>query len=197
MPSILLAEALIIAGMSPQSFVCSADIQQGKPCPFPPGLSSDAQCCARRRCPAKITYLTDGPNKNVPIGRRSIHLKHARPISMAGRDGKFALVVQALQYLGEEGVGTGEIETLRRSLSAAEKRELVKGLRIRRGMDLRGGEEDCGAGCVNRIVIGWPDSRCLTQYDQITILRLLRNRARVTSTHDVRGDLQRPPDAGQ
>jgi hypothetical protein len=137
------------------------------------------------------------PNKKVPIGRRSIHLKHARPISMAGRDGKFALVVQALQYLGEEGVGTGEIETLRRSLSAAEKRELVKGLRIRRGMDLRGGEEDCGAGCVNRIVIGWPDSRCLTQYDQITILRLLRNRARVTSTHDVRGDLQRPPDAGQ
>jgi predicted transcriptional regulator of viral defense system len=29
--------------------------------------------------PAKITYLTDGPSKEVEIGRRSVHFKHARP----------------------------------------------------------------------------------------------------------------------
>jgi hypothetical protein len=76
--------------------------------------------------PAKITYLTDGPNKEVHIGRRTIHFKHARPKVMAGPDGKFALVVQALRYLGKEGVGRREIETLRLSLSPAEKRQLVK-----------------------------------------------------------------------
>lgn len=76
--------------------------------------------------PAKITYLTDGPTKEVQIGRRSIRFKHARPKVMAGLDGKFALVVQALRYLGKEGVGKREIETLRSSLSAAEKRKLVK-----------------------------------------------------------------------
>jgi predicted transcriptional regulator of viral defense system len=76
--------------------------------------------------PAKITYLTDGPNKEVTIGRRSIHFKHARPSSIAQIDGKFALVVQALRYLGKEGVGPREIETLRSSLSATEKRKLVK-----------------------------------------------------------------------
>src|SRR6202795_3970176 len=65
--------------------------------------------------PAKITYLTDGPNNEVLIGRRSIHFKHARPKAMAGLEGKFALVVQALRYLGKGGVGARDIETLRRT----------------------------------------------------------------------------------
>jgi Family of unknown function (DUF6088) len=80
--------------------------------------------------PAKITYLTDGPNKEVPIGRRSIHFKHARPKAMAGLEGKLALVVQALRYLGKESVGAKEIETLRAGLSAAEKRKLLKDARF-------------------------------------------------------------------
>jgi hypothetical protein len=80
--------------------------------------------------PAKITYLTDGPNNEVPIGRRSIHFKHARPKAIAGLEGKFALVVQALRYLGKEGVGAREIETLRASLSPTEKRKLMKDTRF-------------------------------------------------------------------
>jgi hypothetical protein len=80
--------------------------------------------------PAKIIYLTDGPNYEVTIGRRSIHFKHARPKAMAGLDGKFALVVQALRYLGKEGMGSRQIETLRAVLTAAEKRRLVKDTRF-------------------------------------------------------------------
>src|SRR6202162_3136452 len=80
--------------------------------------------------PAKIIYLTDGPNNEVLIGRRSIHFKHARPKAMAGLEGKFALVVQALRHLGKGGVGTHEIETLRRTLSPAEKRRFVKDARF-------------------------------------------------------------------
>src|SRR5580698_8683710 len=76
--------------------------------------------------PSKIIYLTDGPNNEVPIGRRIIYFKHARPKAMAGLEGKFALVVQALRYLGKESVGPREIETLREALTAAEKRKLVK-----------------------------------------------------------------------
>src|ERR1700722_4225365 len=45
--------------------------------------------------PAKITYLTDGPNKEVPIGRRSIYFKHARPTAMGGLEGKLGVGVQA------------------------------------------------------------------------------------------------------
>lgn len=80
--------------------------------------------------PSKIIYLTDGPNNEVPIGRRTINFKHARPKAMAGLEGKFALVVQTLRYLGKDGVGTREIETLRGALSPAEKRKLVKAARF-------------------------------------------------------------------
>lgn len=80
--------------------------------------------------PSKIIYLTDGPNNAVPIGRRTIHFKHARPKALAGLEGKFALVVQALRHLGKEGVGPREIETLRAALSPAEKRKLVRDTRF-------------------------------------------------------------------
>ena len=80
--------------------------------------------------PSKIIYLTDGPNHEVPIGRRVIHFKHARPKSIAGSEGKFALVVQALRYLGKGGVGLREIKTLRAGLALAEKGRLVKDTRF-------------------------------------------------------------------
>lgn len=80
--------------------------------------------------PSKIVYLTDGPNNEVPIGRRTIHFKHARPKTMAGLEGKFALVVQALRHLGKDGVGPREIEMLRAGLSPPEKRKLVRNTRF-------------------------------------------------------------------
>lgn len=80
--------------------------------------------------PARIIYLTDGPNNEVPIGRRSIHFKHARPKALAGPEGKIALVVQALRYLGKENVASREVETLRAALTASEKRKLVKDTRF-------------------------------------------------------------------
>ncbi|MDQ2947211.1 MAG: DUF6088 family protein [Acidobacteriota bacterium] len=80
--------------------------------------------------PAKITYLTDGPNNEVPIGRRTIHFKHARPKAMSGLEGKNALIVQALRHLGQDNVGPREIETLRAGLSTVEKRKLVKDARF-------------------------------------------------------------------
>ena len=80
--------------------------------------------------PSKIIYLTDGPNNEVPIGRRSIYFKHARPKAMAGLDGKFALVVQALRYLGKDGVGVPEIEKMKAELTPAEKRKLLRDTRF-------------------------------------------------------------------
>ena len=80
--------------------------------------------------PAKIIYLTDGPNKEVPIGRRSIYFKHARPKAIAGPEGKAALVVQALRYLGKDKIGKEEINTLRATLSPSEQTRLVKDSRF-------------------------------------------------------------------
>ena len=80
--------------------------------------------------PSKIVYLTDGPNKEVPIGRRTIQFKHARPKVLTGLEGKLALVVQALRHLGKEDVGPREIETIRAALTPAEKRKLVRDTRF-------------------------------------------------------------------
>jgi hypothetical protein len=76
--------------------------------------------------PAKIVYLTDGPNEEIPIGRRVVQLKHARPKTLAGLEGESALVVQALRHLGKDGLGSTEMEKLRILLSPAERRKLVK-----------------------------------------------------------------------
>ena len=80
--------------------------------------------------PSKIIYLTDGPNNEVPIGRRTIYFKHSRPKAMAGPEGKSALVVQALRYLGKERVGPSEVDKLGAGLSPAEKRQLMKDTRF-------------------------------------------------------------------
>ena len=71
--------------------------------------------------PAKTVYLSDGPSKTISLGRRSIQFKHARPQSIAGGDGKSALVVQALRYLGKERVDDRALSVLRNSLSDSEK----------------------------------------------------------------------------
>ena len=80
--------------------------------------------------PSKIIYLTDGPTNEVLIGRRTIQFKHARPKALAGPEGKSALVVQALRYLGKDNVGPHEIGTLRAELSPADKRKLLKETRF-------------------------------------------------------------------
>jgi hypothetical protein len=55
--------------------------------------------------------------------------KHTRPKAMAAPEGKNALVVQALPYLGQDNIGPREIEMLRSTLSPAEKRKLTKDVR--------------------------------------------------------------------
>lgn len=80
--------------------------------------------------PAKIVYLTDGPTTSVPIGRRTIYFRHARPKVLAGLDGKSALVVQALRDLGKDAVGAREINKLRALLTAKEKKALLRDTRF-------------------------------------------------------------------
>jgi Family of unknown function (DUF6088) len=83
--------------------------------------------------PSKISYLTDGPTKEIQIGRRSIYFRHAGPKVMAGLEGIQALVIQALRHLGKENVGTREIETFRSALSPRERRNFLKNTRFTLG----------------------------------------------------------------
>jgi hypothetical protein len=80
--------------------------------------------------PAKIVYRSDGPSKKIPISRRMIQFKHARPQALAGGVGKSALVIQALRHLGKDRVDKSTLSKLREVLSDAERRQLLKTTRL-------------------------------------------------------------------
>jgi hypothetical protein len=80
--------------------------------------------------PAKIVYLSDGPNQKVQFGRRTIHFKHARPQTLGQKTGMTALAIQALRYIGKQGLDDSLIRRLQALLPEAEKRRLVKSTRF-------------------------------------------------------------------
>jgi len=80
--------------------------------------------------PAKIVYLSDGPATKIQIGKRNIHFKHARPQALAGSAGVPGLAIQALRYLGKDAVNRRLISRLRRILSEADRRKLVRATRF-------------------------------------------------------------------
>jgi hypothetical protein len=96
----------------------------------PEGAWAANQLGLSEQVPSKIVYLTDGPSHKEQVGWREIFFKHARPAKLTGSDEKFSLVVQALRHLGKEHVGPLEISKLRKVLSEAEKKKLLKDTRF-------------------------------------------------------------------
>ena len=80
--------------------------------------------------PARIAYLSNGPNRRITLGRRTLLFKHARPHALGAQRGLPALVVQALRYTGEERVNRRLIRRLQSQLSEADKRRLVRATRF-------------------------------------------------------------------
>jgi hypothetical protein len=79
--------------------------------------------------PARSVYISDGPTKTVTIGRQKIHFKNARPKETGVASVRAGTVIQALRYLGRRRVDQRVIEKLRRRLTAAEKRDLLRDAR--------------------------------------------------------------------
>jgi hypothetical protein len=77
-----------------------------------------------QQVPAKIVYLTDGPEKSVRVGNQTIQLRRTTPKNMATASSTSGLVIQAFRYLGEKGVTSDHIATLRRVLSPEDRTRL-------------------------------------------------------------------------
>jgi hypothetical protein len=80
--------------------------------------------------PAKIVYLSDGPNRRIQIENRTLSFRHARPHVLGEQAGLSALVVQAFRYIGKEHVDQRAILHLQSLLSGVEKRKLIKATRF-------------------------------------------------------------------
>ena len=78
--------------------------------------------------PARIVFSTDGAARTVQIGRQTIELRRTTPKNMATAGRISGLVIQALRHLGKQNVTAKRIDTLRSSLSDADKKQLLKDL---------------------------------------------------------------------
>jgi Family of unknown function (DUF6088) len=79
-----------------------------------------------QQVPAKIVYLTDGPQKSVVVGNQTIQLRRTTPKNMSTAGHTSGLVTQAFRYLGKSGLTSTHIATLRRTLSADDRKQLWK-----------------------------------------------------------------------
>jgi hypothetical protein len=79
-----------------------------------------------QQVPAKIVYLTDGPEKSVRVGNQTIQLRRTTPKNMATAGTISGLVIQAFRYLGKAGVTPSHIVTLRRVLSKDDRKRLSR-----------------------------------------------------------------------
>jgi predicted transcriptional regulator of viral defense system len=80
--------------------------------------------------PMKVVFLTDGSARRIQVGKLQIILKRTTPRNMATAGEVSGLVIQALRHLGQRGVGAREIAVLRRRLTAADRRRLLKDARF-------------------------------------------------------------------
>lgn len=79
--------------------------------------------------PARIVFLTDGPNRTVQINKRTIVLKKTTQRNMATAGRISGVVIQALKNIGREFVNDEIIETLRDKLTNEEKQCLTRDIR--------------------------------------------------------------------
>lgn len=79
--------------------------------------------------PARIVFLTDGPNRTVQINKQQIVLKRTTPKNMATAGRVSGLVIQALRHLGQDHVDDRIISMLKKRLSRDDKRQLINDLR--------------------------------------------------------------------
>lgn len=93
---------------------------------MPDGIFAANQLGLTNAVPAKTSYVTDGPTRDVKIGSRTIHLRHASPSVMAWTGRTSAPVAQALLWLGSKAASdTRVVTTLMHKLPDAVKRDLL------------------------------------------------------------------------
>lgn len=79
--------------------------------------------------PLKAVYLTDGSQREVKIGNRSIKFKKTVPRSFAIKDGLLHLIVQAFKEVGQNKVTEDFIEKIKPSVLQLEPQVIQKQLK--------------------------------------------------------------------
>ena len=76
--------------------------------------------------PAKAVYLTDGPTRTQQVGGYSIQFRNASAKTLIGAGRISGAVLQALRYLGKDGVNSAALHKISQALSDDDKAMLIK-----------------------------------------------------------------------
>ena len=79
--------------------------------------------------PVRVVFLTDGRTRKVQLGKRQILLKKTTTRQMATAGRISGTVIQALRWIGQRHMDEQIVSSLRRRLSDADKKQLLKDLR--------------------------------------------------------------------
>lgn len=77
--------------------------------------------------PAQSVYLTNGPSRQVRIGRQVVTLKHASPGNFVAADSPAGVIVQALRYV-RSGGASAVVDSVKPRLSSDDRRALARDL---------------------------------------------------------------------
>ena len=80
--------------------------------------------------PGKVVFLTNGPDKQLKIGNRTIQLKKRSPRLMAGAGTITGLFIHALKHIGQKRFKDRHLEILKKSLSSKQKQRILKDIKL-------------------------------------------------------------------
>lgn len=83
--------------------------------------------------PGNQVYLTASSSAKVRVGNQTLTFKQVAPKKLTHRNSMTSSVLQALDFVGKDGVTDAVVRRLRSKLSAADKRRLLKASRYAAG----------------------------------------------------------------
>jgi hypothetical protein len=96
---------------------------------MPDGLTAAHRLGLTNAVPAKVVYWTDGSTRSIPVGGRTIHLKHVRPGMIRWADHAAAPVVSAMMWFGPSLSADSHMASrLSQRLPKAVKQDLAAGI---------------------------------------------------------------------
>jgi hypothetical protein len=96
---------------------------------MPDGLTAAHRLGLTNAVPAKVVYWTDGSTRAIPVGNRTIHLKHVRPGLIRWAHHAAAPVVSAMMWLGPSlATDSSMLDRLSQRLPMAVIKDLADGM---------------------------------------------------------------------
>ena len=80
--------------------------------------------------PGKVVFLTDGPEKQLKVGNRTIQLKNRSTRTMAGAGQITGLFIQALKHIGQKRFASQHFKVLSQRLTSEQKKKLKRDIKL-------------------------------------------------------------------